>query len=82
MIRPNDLFATLAGGKVFTKLDFSQAYLQVLLDEKSTSYFVMNSHQGLYRCKRLPFGIASAPALFQKLTDSVLHSIPDVILLP
>ena len=28
--RPNDLLATLAGGKVFMKLDLSQAYLQVL----------------------------------------------------
>ena len=54
------------------KLDLSQAYVQVLLDEKLTSYCVMNSHQGLYRCKRLPFGIASAPVLFKKLMDSVL----------
>ena len=77
--RPNDLFTTLTRGKVFTKLDLSQAYLQVLLDEKSTSYCVMNSHQGLYQCKRLPFGIASALALFQKLMDSVLQGIPDVI---
>ena len=26
--KPEDIFATLAGGKVFTKLDLSQAYLQ------------------------------------------------------
>ena len=59
--KPDDLFATLAGGKVFSKLDLSQAYLQVQLDEKSTPYVTINTHQGLYRHMRLPFGVASAP---------------------
>ena len=30
-----DLFAKLAGGQVFTKLDMSQAYQQILLQEES-----------------------------------------------
>ncbi len=34
--KPDDLFATLAGGKKFTKLDLSQAYLQLELDEESS----------------------------------------------
>ena len=76
--KSEDLFATLAGGTVFSKLDLSQAYLQVQLDEKSTPYVTINTHQGLYHHKRLPFGIASAPALFQKLMDEVLRGIPDV----
>ena len=77
--KPEDLFATLAGGKVFSKLDLSQAYLQLQLDEKSTSYTTINTHQGLYCYKRLPFGVASAPALFQKMMDTVLRGIPGVI---
>ena len=77
--KPEDLFATLAGGKVFSKLDLSQAYLQVQLDEKSTPYVTINTHQGLYRHTRLPFGVASAPALFQKMMDTVLQGIPGVI---
>ncbi|XP_062501355.1 uncharacterized protein LOC134178496 [Corticium candelabrum] len=31
----NDIFASLAGGQLFTKLDLSQAYQQVALDETS-----------------------------------------------
>ena len=77
--KPEDLFATLAGGKVFTKLDLSQAYLQLKLDEDSTAYVTINTHQGLYRYTRLPFGVASAPAMFQKLMDVVLQGIPGVI---
>ena len=39
-----DLFAQLAGGKTFTKLDLSQAYQQLPLDEESKSYVVINTH--------------------------------------
>ena len=55
--KPEDLFASLTGGKVFTKLDLSQAYLQLQLDEESSTYVTINTHQGLYRFKRLPLGL-------------------------
>ena len=77
--KPEDLFATLAGGKKFSKLDLSQAYQQLPLDAESTKYVTVNTHRGLYRYTRLPFGVASAPALFQKLMDAVLQGIPHVI---
>lgn len=77
--KPEDLFATLAGGQAFSKLDLSQAYLQVQLDEQTKPYLTVNTHQGLYRYTRLPFGVASAPALFQKMMDTVLQGIPGVI---
>lgn len=32
--RVDDLLATLAGGKLFTKLDMSHAYQQLLLEEE------------------------------------------------
>ena len=47
--RPEDLFATLSGGTKFTKLDLSQAYLQVQLDDESAKYTTINTHQGLYQ---------------------------------
>ena len=78
--KPDDLFATLAGGKKFTlKLDLSQAYQQLELDEDSSQYVTVNTHRGLYHFTRLPFGVASAPALFQQLMDTMLQGIPHVI---
>ena len=77
--KPGDLFASLAGGKKFSKLDLSQAYQQVPLDEESRKYVTINTHRGLYRYTRLPFGIASAPAVFHKTMDTILQGIPNVI---
>ena len=75
---PDDLFATLAGGQKFTKLDLAQAYLQLPLEENSKDFLVINSHKGLYRYTRLPFGVASAPAVFQKTMDGILQGLPMV----
>lgn len=74
--KPEDLFATLAGGKQFSKLDLSQAYQQLLLDDKSAKLVKINTHCGLFRYNCLPFGVASAPAIFQKM---ILQGIMGVI---
>ena len=74
--RVEDLFATLAGGEKFTKLDLTQAYLQLELEPGSQKYCTITTHRGLYRFKRLPFGISSAPALFQKVMDTILQGAP------
>ena len=73
-----DLFASLAGGRKFTKLDLSQAYQQLILDEESRTYVVINTHRGLFRYTRLPFGVASAPAIFQRTMENILQGIPHV----
>ena len=77
--KPEDLFATLSNGKEFSKLDLSQAYLQLELDESSRPYTTINTHQGLYQYTHLPFGIASAPAIFQRLMHTILQGIPGVV---
>ena len=61
---PTDLYASLTGGQKFTKLDLSQAYQQLLLDKASLELTTITTHQGLYQYTRLPFGVASAPAIF------------------
>ena len=73
-----ELFASLAGGKAFTKLDLSHAYLQIRLEEQSRRYVAINTHKGLFEYRRLPFGVASAPSLFQRIMENLLQGISGV----
>ena len=61
----NDVFASLIGGQLFTKLELSQAYQQVALDETSQKYVVINNHLGLFKYKRLPLGWPRVQPLFK-----------------
>jgi len=70
--KPSDLLACLTGGKRFTKRDLTLVYQQMQLDDESAKLVTMNTHQGLYEFARLPFGVASAPAVFQRAMDTVL----------
>jgi len=57
----DDLFAQLAGGVAFAKLDMRQAYQKIELNDEAKRYVVINIHWGLYEYNRLPFGITSSP---------------------
>ena len=76
--RIDDLFASLSGGKRFTKLDLAHAYQQVPLDDESKELVTINTQKGLFRYNRLPFGVASAPSIFQRTMENLLHGIPHV----
>ena len=71
----NDLFASLAGGQKFSKLDLANAYLQIPLDEASQKLVTINTHKGLYKYNRLPFGIAAAPSIFQRTMENILQGL-------
>lgn len=76
---PEDLFSKLAGGKRFTKLDLSQAYQQMILHPEDRDFTTINTHLGLFRFTRLPFGIASAPAIFQQAIERIIQGLPGVV---
>ena len=76
--RVDELFSNLAGGKYFSTLDLSNAYLQLPLAESSKEFLTINTHQGLYQFNRLPFGVASAPAIFQRTMETLLRDLPGV----
>ncbi|CAC5400803.1 unnamed protein product [Mytilus coruscus] len=77
--KTDDLYATLSGGQAFSKLDLSQAYQQIVLDEESRKYVTINTHKGLYQYNRLPFGVSSAPGIFKKTMENLLQGIPRVV---
>lgn len=68
----DDFFATPSGGKRFTKLALAHAYQQTELNKESKQLVVVNTHRGLFRYNRLLFRIVSAPAIFQRIMESII----------
>ena len=78
--RIEDLFSKLAGDKSLTKLDLSQAYLQIPLDDSSKELLVINTPKGLFHYTwRMPYGISSAPGIFQRFMENVLQGLSHVV---
>ena len=71
-----DLLIKLSGGQHFTEIDLTHAYEQLMLDEESRKYVTINTHKGLYRYNRLPYGVSCAPGIFQRCIEGLLHDIP------
>ena len=72
-----DIFASLAGGQRFTKIDLRQAYNKLEMNDNSKSYLTINTHKGLYSYNRLVFGISASPSIWQRTMDQVLKGIPN-----
>lgn len=73
--KAEELFQSLAGGQKFSKVDLRDAYLQIPLDEESAELLVINTPFGLFRYNRLPFGIASAAAIFQRCLQAITSQV-------
>ncbi|XP_052699761.1 tigger transposable element-derived protein 4-like [Crassostrea angulata] len=67
------------GGQKFTKLDLRQAYSQVELESDSEEYLTINTHLGLFRYRRLAYGVSSVSAIFQAIMDKILSGLPQVV---
>ena len=49
------------------------------MDDESKKYLVINTHKELHCFHRLPYEIASAPAIFQQIIEQVLPRLPKVV---
>lgn len=77
--RIDEIFASLGGGELFTKLDLFSAYNQLVLDEESQLLCALSTHIGILKVKRLPFGVKTAASIFQKTMETVLRGIPNAV---
>ena len=48
------------------------------LDEESRKFTTINTHKDLFHYNRLPFGVSSAPGIFQRTMENLLQGIPQV----
>ena len=75
----DDVITSLNGATRFTKLDLNQGYHQVELDESSRKYTVFSTHRGLFRYKRLNFGVNAAAEIFQNKIQRALDGLDGVL---
>lgn len=67
-----EYLARLGKGKIWSKLDIREAFHQVELSEDSRDVTTFITNRGLFRFKRLPFGLVTAPEIFQRIMEEML----------
>jgi hypothetical protein len=86
---PESMFAQLTGAKLFSKLDLTKGFYQIGLDPACREYLAFSTPDGPKQWTVMPFGIANAPATFQRemqrilkdrLDTSVMVYIDDILI--
>ena len=70
-----DIATRLHGAKVFTVMDARNGFWHVNLDEESSYLTTFQTPFGRYRWKRMPFGISSAPEVFQRKMQELIEGL-------
>ena len=73
--RINDVIDSLDGNYFFSNIDLTSGYFQMALHEESQDLTAFITPMGLYKWKRLPMGLASAPGAFQNLMELIMAGL-------
>ncbi|GLJ28352.1 hypothetical protein SUGI_0557610 [Cryptomeria japonica] len=74
------IWQTIQGSHIYSKFDLTKGFWQISIhpnDRDKTAFFVP---QGLYEWNVLPFGIKTAPSIFQQHMDIIFHKYSKFIL--
>lgn len=70
-----DQLNRLSGNKYFISLDMFAGYHQIPVSSESIPYTAFITQDGLYEYLRMPFGLATAPSIFQRAINGVLGQL-------
>ena len=73
--RIDDSLDALSGAKWFSTLDLASGYWQVPMDPKDIDKTALTTPYGLFHFKVMPFGLANAPATFERMMEQVLAGL-------
>ena len=79
MAKVDDNLAKIRGSKIFTKLDAKSGFWQIPLHPESRLLTTFVTPFGRFCYNRLPFGISSAPEVFQRQMSRILEGLDGVI---
>jgi hypothetical protein len=75
MPRIDEMLDNLSGAKYFSKLDMTDGFWQIGLDEKSREWTGFATRSRFWRWKVFPMGIMNSPSAFQRAMDKVLGEL-------
>lgn len=70
--------AKVHGCKFFTKLDCNKGFWQIKVSKETEKFLTFATPWGRYCCTRLPFGLSSAPEVYQEMMSTLLDGIENV----
>jgi hypothetical protein len=73
--RIDDLLDNLSGASVFSSLDLTSGYHQLVLHPDDVPKTAFNTHIGKYQFKVLPFGLTNAPSVFQTAMNTLFSDM-------
>lgn len=74
----NDLFDMLGKSVYFTTLDLASGYHQIEVETEDRAKTAFSTPFGHYEFNRMPFGLKTAPATFQRAMDNVLRGLQGI----
>lgn len=67
-----DMMQNFDGAKYFCVFDIHKAYLHMPMDEESAVMQTISTHKGLYKVRKLMFGVKTAPNIWQRFMDQYI----------
>ena len=71
----DEIYARLKESKIYSTFDMRSGYYHMALSKKARPRTAFVSVYGKWEFKRCPFGLAQAPAHFQRLVNEVLSGL-------
>ena len=71
----DEIYACLKDSRIYSTFDMRSGYYHMVLSEESRPKSAFVSAYGKWEFKRCPFGLAQAPAYFQRLVNEVLSGL-------
>lgn len=74
----NDLFDKLGKSSYYSVLDLASGYHQLEIEEKDRAKTAFSTQFGHFEFLRMPFGLKTAPATFQRAMDNILRGLQGI----